>query len=242
VEPDVQTVLAPTSPDGPQRRRTRSGWVAPILTFVVGASLGLAAAVGGQTSEEDRGLQGDLTAAENRAEALEGDIAALKGDVATAEAAAANAAQTADDRIGDAEAELAGKAADLEEREADVAAREKAVTAAEKEATPEPAPEPTADPDLSPGQVNALTQAENYLDVSAFSPSGLVNQLEFEGYSTADATAAVDSVSVDWYKQAARKADEYLSVSSFSESGLVEQLEFEGFTRKQAEYGVGQAY
>lgn len=88
------------------------------------------------------------------------------------------------------------------------------------------------------GQRNATKSAQQYLEYSAFSRSGLINQLEFEGYSTADATYAVDSLNVDWNEQAARSAEQYLEYSSFSRSGLIDQLVFEGFTRSQAEYGV----
>jgi len=92
----------------------------------------------------------------------------------------------------------------------------------------------------SVAQQNALRSAEGYLDYTAFSHSSLVDQLEFEGYSTGDATWAVDRVSVDWNEQAAKSAKNYLSFTSFSRSGLVDQLEFEGFTPEQAEYGVSQ--
>jgi hypothetical protein len=91
------------------------------------------------------------------------------------------------------------------------------------------------------GQRNARASAGNYLDIMSFSRSGLIDQLEFEGYSTEDATWAVDNVTVDWNQQAARSAQRYLDMMSFSRSGLVEQLEFEGFTPAQAEYGVSQA-
>jgi uncharacterized membrane protein YciS (DUF1049 family) len=88
------------------------------------------------------------------------------------------------------------------------------------------------------GQDNALQTAFDYLDYSAFSYSGLIKQLEFEGYSTEDATYAVDNCGADWNKQAALCAQNYLDYSSFSRSGLIDQLEFEGFTSSQAEYGA----
>jgi len=87
----------------------------------------------------------------------------------------------------------------------------------------------------------AVGQAQDYLDFSSFSRSGLINQLEFEGFSTQDATAAVDSLNIGWNEQAALKALEYLDFSSFSRSGLIEQMVFEGFTQSQAQYGVSQA-
>mgnify|MGYP003564406486 FL=1 len=90
------------------------------------------------------------------------------------------------------------------------------------------------------GQANARQTAERYLDFSAFSRSGLIEQLEFEGYSTQDATYAVDAVGADWNEQAAKKAESYLASSSFSRQGLIDQLVFEGFSQAEAEYGVTQ--
>jgi len=72
----------------------------------------------------------------------------------------------------------------------------------------------------------------------AFSRQGLIDQLEFEGYSTADATYGVDAQNADWNQQAALKAEEYLDLMAFSRSGLIEQLEFEGFTSSEAAYGA----
>lgn len=66
----------------------------------------------------------------------------------------------------------------------------------------------------------------------------MIDQLEFEGFTTEEATYAVDNCGADWNEQAAKKAQEYLDYSSFSRSELIGQLEFEGFTSAQAEYGV----
>lgn len=90
------------------------------------------------------------------------------------------------------------------------------------------------------GEQNALNKAYDYLEFAAFSYSGLIDQLEFEGYSASEATYAADHCGADWNEQAARKAGEYLDYSSFSREGLIKQLEFEGFTHAQAEYGVSQ--
>lgn len=91
---------------------------------------------------------------------------------------------------------------------------------------------------LTVSEQNALAKAMSYLKTSAFSASGLVKQLEFEGFSESDAIKAVSMCGADWNEQAALKAQSYLKTSSFSHSSLVEQLEFEGFTHEQAEYGV----
>lgn len=113
------------------------------------------------------------------------------------------------------------------------------------EAAPAPAPEPKvapAPPAPEPVKVtakdNALRTAEEYLSISPFSRTGLIKQLVFEKYSTADATWAVDNVTVDWNAQAAKSATDYLKLTSFSRSGLIDQLVFEGFTPDQAAYGV----
>lgn len=94
------------------------------------------------------------------------------------------------------------------------------------------------DPGYTFSQEQAIDKALEYLDYTAFSKSGLVNQLKFEGFSKADAAFAVEHIEVDWNEQAALKAQDYLDYSSFSRSGLIRQLEFEGFTHKQALHGV----
>ena len=88
------------------------------------------------------------------------------------------------------------------------------------------------------GEINALEKALSYLNYTSFSRSGLIEQLEFEGFSTEEATYGVDNCGADWNEQAAKKAQSYLDYSSFSRQGLIDQLVFEGFTQEQAEYGV----
>ena len=88
------------------------------------------------------------------------------------------------------------------------------------------------------GEKNALKKALSYLDYMAFSYSGLIKQLEYEGYSHEEAVYGVDNCGADWNKQAALKAKSYLDYMAFSREGLIEQLEYEGFTKEQAEYGV----
>jgi hypothetical protein len=90
----------------------------------------------------------------------------------------------------------------------------------------------------SVSQQNAARSAKSYLDMTAFSRTGLIKQLEYEKFSTADATFGADSLNADWSAQAARSAKVYLEMTSFSHSGLVDQLVYDGFTPQQAEYGV----
>jgi type IV secretory pathway VirB10-like protein len=113
---------------------------------------------------------------------------------------------------------------------------------------PEPVEEAPVEeaPEYTTAQENAIASAENYLDFSAFSKKGLIEQLSSEygdGFSKADATFAVKHIDVNWNEQAAKSAKNYLDFSSFSRSGLIEQLESEygdGFTHAQAVYGVDQ--
>lgn len=97
-------------------------------------------------------------------------------------------------------------------------------------------------------QQNAYRSAKQYLDYSAFSRSGLSQQLTSEygeGFPAADAEFAIARLEaeggVDWNAEAAESAKQYLDFSSFSRQGLLEQLTSqhgEGFTPEQAEYGV----
>ena len=93
-------------------------------------------------------------------------------------------------------------------------------------------------PSPTMGEKNALGSARQYLSISAFSYTGLINQLEYEGYSTEEATYAADNCNANWNEQAAKSAKEYLDMSSFSRQELINQLIYEGFTQEQAEYGV----
>lgn len=95
------------------------------------------------------------------------------------------------------------------------------------------------EPVLTLGQQNAIGSAQNYLDFTGFSRSGLIGQLEYEGFSTEDATFAVDYLGADWNAEAAEKAQSYLEFSSFSRQGLSDQLAYEGFTPEQIEYALG---
>jgi hypothetical protein len=97
------------------------------------------------------------------------------------------------------------------------------------------------EPEFTRSEENAIQKAEDYLAFTSFSRSGLIDQLEFEGFTTADATFAVDYLDIDWNEQAWRKAEDYLDFTSFSRSGLIDQLECEGFTTEQATYGVDKA-
>lgn len=93
-------------------------------------------------------------------------------------------------------------------------------------------------PVLSMGQEQAVAKGEQYLRMMGFSRTGLVEQLEFEGFSAEDANFAADYINPDWNTEASEKAKSYLEMMTFSRQGLIDQLIFEGFTPEQAEHGV----
>ncbi len=88
------------------------------------------------------------------------------------------------------------------------------------------------------GERNALKKAKDYLNYTAFSYSGLVNQLKYEGFSDSESVYGVDNSGADWNEQAVLKAKQYMDYTSFSRDGLISQLKYEGFTQQQAEYGA----
>ena len=92
------------------------------------------------------------------------------------------------------------------------------------------------------GEQMALSSAKNYLRAMGFSKKGLIKQLEYEGYSTSEATYAVNNCGANWNEQAVRVAKNYLNTMAFSKQGLIAQLEYEGFTSEEAQYGADQAY
>lgn len=103
------------------------------------------------------------------------------------------------------------------------------------------APPKVTVPKLTRSQEQAVGTARDYLDTAPLSRKGLIDQLVFEGYSTADATYGADHIAANWLEQAARTAEAYLGITHFSRSGLIGQLEFEGYTHRQAVYGVTRA-
>jgi hypothetical protein len=94
---------------------------------------------------------------------------------------------------------------------------------------------------ISTEQRNATRSAQGYLTDQHFSRKGLIDQLKYEKYSTKAATAAVDSLDMDWNEQAALTARDYLSSQPFSRGSMIDQLKYDGFTTSQATYGAKKA-
>lgn len=87
-------------------------------------------------------------------------------------------------------------------------------------------------------QQNAIGKAQSYLDFAGFSRTGLIDQLEYEGYSTEDATFGADNAGADWNAEAAEKAASYLEFTSFSRQGLYDQLAYEGFADAEIQFAL----
>lgn len=155
--------------------------------------------------------------------------------------------KSAEEIAAEEEAEAEAEAERRAEEEAEAAARAEEERLAEEQRLAEEAAAAAAAAAEAArigtvAQQNAYRSAVSYLDFTAFSRSGLIGQLEYEGFSTADADFALARLEgeggVDWNAQAAASAASYLEYTSFSRRGLVDQLLYEGFTPEQAEYGV----
>lgn len=93
-------------------------------------------------------------------------------------------------------------------------------------------------PKFTVAQQNAIDTAKDYLDYSGFSRTGLIGQLEYEGFTTEESTFGVDNAGADWNAEAAQTAKDYMDYSSFSRQGLYDQLEYEGFLPAEIEFGL----
>lgn len=110
----------------------------------------------------------------------------------------------------------------------------------------EPAAEPEtpAEPQYTMEEQQAIASALDYLDYTAFSKQGLIDQLSSEygeQFPVKVAETAVNSLDVDWSAEAVEAADDYVRYGSFSCDGLVDQLSSEygeQFTSKQALHGA----
>jgi hypothetical protein len=100
-----------------------------------------------------------------------------------------------------------------------------------------PAPAPAA-PEVSREFRNALGSANDYLNYTSFSKSGLYDQLVYEGFPEDAVQYAVDNVVTDWNANALQTAMDYLDYSSFSDQGLYDQLIYEGYSAEQAQYAI----
>ena len=86
---------------------------------------------------------------------------------------------------------------------------------------------------------SAIEMAQSYLSTMPFSPSGLYDQLLFEGFSEESSQFAIDHLIVDWDEMCYETAVSYVTnIGGFSKKSLIHQLEYDGFTKKQAKNAV----
>ena len=119
-------------------------------------------------------------------------------------------------------------------------------------ATPEVTPVPTETPEervereirefrdsLPIEKRSAIEMAQSYLSTMPFSPSGLYDQLLYEGFSEESSQFAIDHLIVDWDEMCYETAVSYVTnIGGFSKKSLIHQLEYDGFTKKQAKKAV----
>lgn len=93
-------------------------------------------------------------------------------------------------------------------------------------------------PAKADAQDDAVSKAKSYISFSGFSRNGLVDQLEFDGFTKEEAEYGADNCGADWNEMAVKKAKSYLSFTDFTETELINQLEYEGFTNEQIAYAL----
>lgn len=95
-------------------------------------------------------------------------------------------------------------------------------------------------PKLTAPQKNAKRAAQTYLSLSGWSKAGLIRQLHlFDKFSTADATVAVNTLKVDYNKEAVESAEAYLDFTGYSRDGLIRQMtQYDHYTTAQASYAA----
>ena len=92
------------------------------------------------------------------------------------------------------------------------------------------------------GEKNALAAAKLYLSSMPLSYQGVLDQLEFDGYTSSEAQYGADNCGASWKEQAVRSAETYLGTMPLSEKRLREQLSFDGYTDEEVEYAIEKAY
>lgn len=88
----------------------------------------------------------------------------------------------------------------------------------------------------------ALKEAKNLIENSAYSYQGLIKTLqeEYEGFTEAEAKYAVDSLNASWKDQAVRKAQEFMQYDGYTYENIIEILsnDYYLFTAEEAKYGA----
>lgn len=85
---------------------------------------------------------------------------------------------------------------------------------------------------------SALAEAASLFKYQSFSYNGLIDMLEYKGYSTEVAEYAADNCGADWNEQALKKAENYLQFSGYSYEALLKILEADCFEADEITYAL----
>lgn len=102
----------------------------------------------------------------------------------------------------------------------------------------EPVHSITVPENMTDVQGEALKEAHKQLEYFDISYNGLVETLQWMGYSFEDAIFAAEYCGADWNEEALGCAQSYVDYSTFSYTVLIDQLMFDGFTEEQARWGA----
>lgn len=83
-----------------------------------------------------------------------------------------------------------------------------------------------------------LDEAKSFIEFGEYSYSGLIEILEFVGYSNDEAEFAALNCNADWNNEAVQCAESYLDFKNMTKDELYGQLEYEGFTKEQISYAL----
>ena len=95
-----------------------------------------------------------------------------------------------------------------------------------------------SDNDVPTQYQEVLERAKSFIESGEYSYSGLIEILEFVGYSNDEAEFAALNCNADWNNEAVQCAESYLDIKNMTKDELYGQLEYEGFTKEQISYAL----
>ena len=84
------------------------------------------------------------------------------------------------------------------------------------------------------GASSAVEVAKKYVDSGNYSYSALIDKLQQDGFSTADAEYAANNCGADWNKMASDEAKALIGSGTYTKDELIDKLIFKGYTFEQA--------
>ena len=95
-----------------------------------------------------------------------------------------------------------------------------------------------SDNDVPTQYQEVIDDAKSFIEFGEYSYSGLIEILEFAGYSNDEAEFAALNCNADWNDEAVQCAEAYLDFKTMTKDELYRQLESEGFTKEQINYAL----